>query len=310
MRRWFAVSAVFILTWLAVAALVSVSHLPSDALAPGALSEDKTDSASSGSAQQGHDLGRSSTFARTRARYRGAAPGEKSSNPRALELLEELRKAPENGLLEHDIPSQLTVFQEQEVYVRLSRGPAAETFLQSLTDKTSEIVSVQDFVSLSLYGGKNFDIERLSPDPQSMRQNNYCLWKFHVTPKRGGKHTLKIQVNLFDRYGYVPVASYDREVEVNVPFPSRVALMWEDYRGGWVLTFLVLPLAASTLTAWMTARMYVQLDAKNLEGEKPGHKGRPSAKRKAGSRLGTKERLPLKRPAPASKSGSRRKSAK
>jgi hypothetical protein len=192
-----------------------------------------------------------------------AAPEAEADNPLQSALLNELRAAPDNGLLEHDIPLQLTVFQEQEIEVRLSRGPAAEKFIQSLNEKAREIVEVRDFVSLSLYGGKNFDIERLSPDPQSMRQNNFCLWKFRVTPKRGGKHTLKIQVALYDSPAYVPVASYSRDVEVNVPFSSRVALMWEDYHANWLLTYLLLPLGASILTAWMTARMTVQPDPGN-----------------------------------------------
>jgi hypothetical protein len=192
----------------------------------------------------------------TRRLTRGAKAA--ASSPQNSELLQEIRKAPESGLLEHDIPSKLTVFQEQEIYVRLSRGPAAERFIQGLGNKPGEIVSVRDFVSLSLYGETNFEIERLSPDPQSMRQNNFCLWKFRVTPKRGGKHVLEIQVNLFDTHGYIPVASYSREVEVDVPFPARITLMWSDYRADWLLNYLLLPLTASIFTAWMTARMAAQ----------------------------------------------------
>lgn len=271
MRRWCTVSAVFVLTWLAVAGALTLSN-PQSVSSPSSSVQDRP--------RSGESITQIGPSSHTRTRGRTmAAP--KSNSPQEFELLKELRKAPDNGLLQHDIPSSLTVFQEQEINVRLSRGPAAEAFIQTLTDKSGEIVLVRDFVSLSLYGGKNFDIERLSPDPQSMRQNNYGLWKFHVTPKRGGKHPLEIQVNLYDGSGYVPVASYSREVEVNVPFPSRLSLMWEDYRGDWLLTYLMLPLAASIFSAWMTAKMTVQLEAKQSKLGKASSKPSRSIKRKA-----------------------------
>ena len=99
----------------------------------------------------------------------------------------------------------------------------------------------------------------------------------------GGKQTLEIQVNLYDQYGYVPVARYSKQVEIDAPFPSRMTLMWEDYRADWLLTYLILPLAASTFGAWMTARMTVQLETKHAKLEKTVSNSRASAKTKASS---------------------------
>jgi hypothetical protein len=276
MRRWFLVLAVFVLTWLAVATAVTVSHSLSGAPSQ-TSSEDRPVSTVSESATQNNGSGTS--YTRTRGRIRTPGP---QSNPQESELRKELREAQENGLLEHDIPSRLTVFQEQEIEVRLSRGPAAEKFLKDSSKDTNEIVSVRDFVSLSIYGGNNFDIQNLSPDPQSMRHHDYCLWKFIVTPKRGGKNNLEITVSLYDEPGYVPVASYRREVEVDVPFPARLALMWEDYRGG-SLTDFMLPLVASVFTGWMTVRIAGKQEARTSEQGNTTNKKRAPAKRKARS---------------------------
>ena len=298
MRRWFWVLAVFVLTWLAVATAVTVSHSLSGAPSQ-TSSEDRPVSTASESATQNNGSGAS--YTRTRGRIRTPGP---QSNPQELELLKELREAQENGLLEHDIPSKLTVFQEQEIEVRLSRGPSAEKFLRDSSLNTKEVVPARDFVSLSIYGGSNFDIQNLSPDPQSMRHHDYCLWKFIVTPKRGGKNNLEITVSLYDEPGYVPVASYSREVEVDVPFPARLALMWEDYRGGSLLTDFMLPLVASVFTGWMTVRI-----AGNPAARTPQKGGTPSKKRAPAKKKTTSggpgQRIPRppssRRSAPATK---------
>lgn len=140
MRRWLTVSAAFGLTWLAVTVVVAVSQ-------PLLVTNDTPSSKTKSLESRTKDVWQRSGAWRA---WELAEDGpdrlpfsippvpvmlaaddpfsvktEQERDSYHKDWINELSDAPEKGLLSHNIPPKLTVFQEHRVHVRLARGPAA-----------------------------------------------------------------------------------------------------------------------------------------------------------------------------------------
>jgi hypothetical protein len=178
------------------------------------------------------------------------------------DVIERLKRSKDTGLLKPEIPEQMTAFETQRVRVILARQAEAVALVTApgADLKNASELPVRDFVSVELYGGRDFKVDAIAEDAsvRSLKGSDWAEWEFDVTPTSGGAHNLEIIVLLYDEPAFVPVAKFSQTVTVDVPFGSRLKLLWSSYGGDWIVNLVLAPLIGAVfafyIKDWLLSR--------------------------------------------------------
>ena len=152
------------------------------------------------------------------------------------------------GKIAFNPPERMKVGRAERIEVRLSRDIAAK-LVEGLRGRGApkiEAVEIAERMRVRLLGD-DFAIASRSSEDQLVRDFGFTQWDFDITPKRSGRHFLRLLVTLRLQHEQAQelcdLPAFEREIAVQVA-PVYSIVMFTRRNWQWLAVSIVLPLIA------------------------------------------------------------------
>jgi len=154
------------------------------------------------------------------------------------------------GKIAYEVPDTMNVGKNHKATVIITKAMNDSILFQDIVDTRyfeKEEIKVSSRVKVFLIDptGKNFDIISLNTEEQLVDNITNTIWKWNITPKRGGDNelVLRVTVKVLDRLGenYKDIKVFEKTIKVNAPVLTRIKKFIGEY-WQWLSTVIVIPL--------------------------------------------------------------------
>jgi len=182
-----------------------------------------------------------------------------------IEELEKLRKLREDelrkssildklvkGKIAYEVPDTMNVGKNYKATVIITKAMNYSILFQDIYQGNFQIeeIKVSSVVKVDLIDPteNNFKVTSLNSVEQLVDENMNTVWKWNITPIRGGDNELilRVTVKVLDRLGeaYKDIRVFEKTIKVNVTFIESIKIFIVDY---WkylvpITTVIVIPL--------------------------------------------------------------------
>jgi hypothetical protein len=127
-------------------------------------------------------------------------------------------------------PVRMKQGEEDPITVRIAGNRTIDitSGLPQRPTPTIEPIIVMPYMTVKLFGGESFKVDKLTPENQFVKEDDFSEWKFKVKALKAGKHELDLEVGVrvktatgTDEYSFKP--TYEREINIDVD--RRYAIM-------------------------------------------------------------------------------------
>ena len=165
--------------------------------------------------------------------------------PPKPDKLDELVK----GKIAYEVPDTMNMGENYKATVIITKAMNDSVLFQDFdtSDFQREEIKVSSLVKVLLIDPteESFNITALNTAEQLVDDSTNTVWKWNITPKRGGDNELVLRVTakILNQLGenYKDVKVFEKTIKVNAPVLTRIKQFVGDY-WQWLSTAVVIPL--------------------------------------------------------------------